>query len=105
MSAAFTPGPWFADGSVIRKRRAGVGSSMIARTQESFFMEVAGDCQANASLMAAAPELLAALIEMVAGDAEAIAEAEAIGVPFPSEMLATYIKACAAIAKATGGQP
>ena len=56
----------------------------------------------DARLIAAAPELLAALREMVAGDAEAIKEAEAIGIPFPDEMLGPYQRAVSAIAKATG---
>lgn len=60
---------------------------------------------ANARLIAAAPDLLEALREMVAGDTEAIEDAERIGIPFPDEMLATYNKACAAIAKATGERP
>lgn len=47
-------------------------------------------------------ELLKALREMVAGDAEAIAEADALGVPFPDEMLTAYRRAVAAIAKAGG---
>ena len=47
-------------------------------------------------------ELLEALREMVAGDAEAIAEADALGVPFPDEMLTSYRRAVAAIAKAGG---
>ena len=64
-----------------------------------------GEREANARLIAAAPELLEALREMVAGDAEAIEEAEALGVPFPDDMLNTYRRAVAAIAKATGGQP
>ena len=46
--------------------------------------------------------LLEALREMVAGDAEAIAEADALGVPFPDEMLTAYRRAVAAIAKAGG---
>ena len=61
--------------------------------------------RANARLIAAAPELLEALQEMVAGDAEAIEEAQALGVPFPEEMLATFKKARAAIARATGETP
>ena len=56
-------------------------------------------------LMAAAPDLLEALQEMVAGDAEAIEDAKRLGVPFPDEMLAAYHKARAAIARATGEQP
>ena len=47
-------------------------------------------------------ELLEALREMVAGDAEAIKEADALGVPFPDEMLTAYRRAVAAIAKAGG---
>ena len=47
-------------------------------------------------------ELLAVLREMVAGDAEAIKEADALGVPFPDEMLTAYRRAVAAIAKAEG---
>ena len=46
--------------------------------------------------------LLEALREMVAGDAEAIKEADALGVPFPDEMLTAYRRAVAAIAKAGG---
>lgn len=60
------------------------------------------ESEANARLIAAAPDLLEALKEMVAGDAEAIEEAQALGVPFPEEMLATFKKARAAIARATG---
>lgn len=45
-------------------------------------------------------ELLATLKDMVAGDAEAIAEAKALGVPFPEEMLTAYRRAVAVIAKA-----
>ena len=47
-------------------------------------------------------ELLGALREMVECDAEAIAEADALGVPFPDEMLTSYRRAVAAIAKAGG---
>ena len=57
---------------------------------------------ANARLIASAPDLLEALQEMVAGDAEAIEDAKRLGVPFPDEMLAAYHKARAAIARATG---
>ena len=60
---------------------------------------------ANMRLIAAAPDLLEALQEMVAGDAEAIEDAKRLGVPFPDEMLAAYHKARAAIARATGEQP
>lgn len=60
---------------------------------------------ANIRLIAAAPDLLKALQEMVAGDAEAIEDAKRLGVPFPDEMLAAYHEARAAIARATGEQP
>ena len=59
----------------------------------------------DARLVAAAPDLLEALQEMVAGDAEAIEDAKRLGVPFPDEMLAAYHKARAAIARATGELP
>lgn len=49
-------------------------------------------------------ELLEALREMVDGDAEAIAEADALGVPFPDEMLTAYRRAKAVIAKVEGGE-
>ena len=49
-------------------------------------------------------ELLEVLREMVAGDAEAIKEADALGVPFPDEMLTSYRRAVAAIAKAGGAE-
>ena len=70
-----------------------------------FFVNDEAEVAANARLFAAAPDLLEALREMVACDAEAIEDAERIGIPFPDEMLATYNKACAAIAKATGERP
>jgi hypothetical protein len=71
------------------------GSVAIIPLDESSF--------ANAKLISAAPELLAALIEMVKGDELAIQEAEEMGVPFPESMLASYRMAVAAIAKATNG--
>ena len=54
------------------------------------------------ALKAQRDELLAVLREMVAGDAEAIKEADALGVPFPDEMLTSYRRAVAAITKAEG---
>ena len=101
-----TPGPW------IPARKANCtscrhpailrdGGQVATATWQG--SEAATD--ANARLIAAAPELLEALQEMVAGDAEAIAEADALGVPFPGEMLTAYRRAVAAISKATGGAP
>lgn len=80
-------------------------------TEECFFIEGPGSdvhghmTLADAKLIAAAPELLAALQEMIDGDAQAIEEAKLMGVPFPAEMLSTYEKARAALAKATKGSP
>jgi len=62
------------------------------------------ETNANARLIAAAPDLLDALCEMIEGDEEAIMRAEALGIPFPEEMLGAYKKARAAIAKATGDE-
>ena len=97
-----TPGPWMPHhdkGRLYVETHRDDVICMVAKglgTQED---------QANANLIAAAPELLEALQEMVAGDAEAIAEADALGVPFPDEMLTAYRRAVAAIYKATGGTP
>jgi hypothetical protein len=78
----------------------------IAEKPDRFVLTEDGEEHiANAHLWAAAPELLAALQEMVAGDADAIEEAKTLGVPFPEELLTTYKKARAAIAKATGSAP
>ncbi len=105
MSTKHTPGPW-------RTEREGFSTVYVeARIDGGLIQEVAAcgpteagleQQEANASLIAAAPDLLEALKEMVAGDAEAIEEAQALGVPFPEEMLATFKKARAAIARATG---
>ena len=109
MSAAFTPGPWEAEKTCYEGRSSGAfvinartGKNKTTRAVAHIKRSTVSPMEANARLIAAAPEMLAALIEMVAGDAEAIARAEEIGLPFPPEMLTAYIKACAAIAKATG---
>ena len=111
----FTPGPW-----LLRTTPTSAGLCHIVsasgwrgafiygdgiRKGVDDALPKAQELAANARLIAAAPDLLEALREMVAGDAEAIEDAERIGIPFPDEMLATYNKACAAIAKATGEQP
>ncbi len=111
----FTPGPW-----LLRTTPTSAGLCHIVSAADWRGAFIYGDgirkgvddalpkaqeLAANARLIAAAPDLLEALREMVAGDAEAIEDAERIGIPFPDEMLATYNKACAAIAKATGEQP
>ena len=94
MSAQHTPGPWKIEGDNIY----GPNGQRIADVWSGYEDEI----HADARLIAAAPELLAALREMVAGDAEAIKEAEAIGIPFPDKMLDPYQRAVSAIAKATG---
>lgn len=105
MSTTHTAGPWKHEGdgyiTGIENDPANkcVGLVDIASV---YLRAVPGRHDANARLIAAAPELLEALQEMVAGDAEAIEEAQALGAPFPEEMLATFKKARAAIARATG---
>ena len=111
----FTPGPW-----LLRTTPTSAGLCHIVSAADWRGAFIYGDgirkgvddalpkaqeLAANARLIAAAPDLLEALREMVAGDAEAIEDAERIGIPFPDETLATYNKACAAIAKATGERP
>ena len=111
----FTPGPW-----LLRTTPTSAGLCHIVSAADWSGAFIYGDgirkgvddalpkaqeLAANARLIAAAPDLLEALREMVAGDAEAIEDAERIGIQFPDEMLATYNKACAAIAKATGERP
>lgn len=58
---------------------------------------------ANARLIAAAPELLAALQDMLERYAGDIDEAQALGTPFAEAALADYRRAQKAVAKATGG--
>ena len=97
----FTPGPWVLSksGSSERKNQAncisGSDGALIVYGQAN---------DSDARLISAAPDLLDALREMVAGDADAIKEAELFGFPFPDEMLGVYRKAVAAILKATGDQ-
>ena len=89
-------------GAHTAEHHAGSRKSYEARRSMEAFALLREELKAERALKA---ELLEALREMVAGDAEAIEDAERIGIPFPDEMLATYNKACAAIAKATGEQP
>lgn len=95
-----TPGPW-----LYREKNCAVYTASSTHPYGQFIFGFDQDDppeEADANLVIAAPDLLEALQEMVAGDAEAIEEAQALGVPFPEEMLATFKKARAAIAKATG---
>lgn len=115
MTTKHTPGPW-----LLRTTPTSAGLCHIVSAADWRGAFIYGDgirkgvddalpkaqeLAANARLIAAAPDLLEALQEMVAGDAEAIEDAKRLGVPFPDEMLAAYHKARAAIAKATGEQP
>ncbi len=94
-----TPGPW----KEHSHRQIGPDKGIVAEVWSAIGGDTAiQQADANARLIAAAPELLEALQEMVAGDAEAIEDAKRLGVPFPDEMLAAYHKARAAIARATG---
>ena len=101
MNAKHISGPWIAEDDQSIYAADGDGRRLIAECHAGHKEERA----ANARLIAAAPDLLEALQEMVAGDAEAIEDAKRLGVPFPDEMLAAYHKARAAIARATGEQP
>lgn len=59
---AYTPGPWFADGIFIETEGGIAGrhiATVASKTKES---------QANAVLLAAAPELLATLKRLAYGD-------------------------------------
>ena len=110
-----TPGPWAVyvqdDGdrihAVFSENQQGNGGIKAIAQEDSIAVPGLNhpDREANARLISAAPDLLAALVEMVAQDGEAIKDAKAFGNPFPPEMLATYNAARAAIAKATGDAP
>ena len=109
MTTKFTPGPWHVKPNSIGGPAVGPEEAVVADIRTYGGPHVGGQqhpqTAANARLIAAAPDLLEALQEMVAGDAEAIEDAKRLGVPFPDEMLAAYHKARAAIARATGEQP
>lgn len=57
----FTPGPWERDGLKIRVHGRGVICAVVARPQDGGTF----DCQENASLIAAAPEMYEALKEVL----------------------------------------
>lgn len=73
-----TPGPWSFNGRVIKRDYRHIGLSADAgetiaavtggKTSGPFFVEDDNECIANARLIAAAPDLLDALYEIVAGD-------------------------------------
>jgi hypothetical protein len=97
-----TPGPWSVRYDYVVQAKS-FDEGRLVPIAQPYGLRVDGiDLFANARLIAAAPDLLEALCEMIEGDEEAIMRAEALGIPFPEEMLGTYKKARAAIAKATG---
>lgn len=111
MSTKYTPAPWQVEGTTVyalehygwKKGEEQFCNRFTASVQRGQ-KENKDELLANAKLIAAAPEILEALQEMVNGDKEAIEEAELLGIPFPEPMLESYKKAVAAIAKALGSQ-
>lgn len=67
MKTAHTPGPWTSDTCYVRSALPEAGDADIARIYQPLGMKPATRV-ANAALIAAAPDLLAALKEIVAGD-------------------------------------
>ena len=104
-----TPGPW--TDKAIDESQWGVYDSRGWSVAQAHQIKVLSadikqaERTANARLIAAAPDLLEALMAMVEGDSEAIEDANMMGIPFPDEMLKQFKAARAAIAKATGVQP
>lgn len=111
MEMKFTPGPWRASAA-----SAVVGSLVTAQHKwpnvaAVMQREVIGECEANAHLIAAAPELLEALRKAETFIAEETDTRETSCLPGPTEDEEGYLgqahaalKACReAIAKATGG--
>lgn len=95
MSAKHTPGPWLVDGNVIRGDAQINGSVSVACVLDVAYPygRWAGEsAKANAKLISAAPDLLAALQSVLANslDSQGLADA--------------HKQARAAIAKATGGK-
>ena len=90
-----TPGPWEAVGNLVRSpmvQPQGLSKGVqIAECRDAYFLSHTEESKANARLIAAAPELLEALQEMVS-----LVE---MVIPFDGPQ---QRKARAAIAKATG---
>lgn len=85
-----TPGPWTTDGRVLRNA---AGNSIASSGNNRV---VTGDeLDASMTLAAAAPDLLAALVDLV----------PLIAAEYPLQADTWLADARAAIAKATGGQP
>ena len=88
MQSNHTPGPWYTMGAGVYTGSA--QNDNIAHIATAHFYGVPGDPMANARLIAAAPELLAALQLLVRGDGQ------------PDECARAMRAARAAIARATG---
>ena len=70
---AHTPGPWYAEGSdIVSAENVTVGVAIAGMTDEGYIAHA--EVQANANLMAASPEMLAAL--RIAEDALDYAQAQ-----------------------------
>ena len=95
MNAKHTPGPWEAVGNLVRSpmvQPQGLSKGVqIAECRDAYFLSHTEESKANARLIAAAPELLEALQEMVS-----LVE---MVIPFDGPQ---QRKARAAITKATG---
>lgn len=92
-----TPGPWYFDSEYIWSVPA---KRYVANPQtEDMEKRPWPECEANAHLIAAAPELLDAIKEYMSQFGQAL---EAHGIPFDPSQSAADAKARAAIAKAEG---
>ena len=95
-----TPGPWYAEGSDIGSaENITVGVAIAGRTDDGYISHA--QVQANANLMAAAPELLAALRRTVSLLQYASTDGGIHGCNF-DEWLEMQPECIAAIAKAEG---
>lgn len=96
MSAASTPGPWRVGSKYPADIYAARAGHAIARAVNA---QYEGECEANAHLIAAAPELLEACISMLAYDATDACDGVAMMLAYNDAI--TAVKT--AIAKATEG--
>lgn len=101
MSSKHTPGPWAyqEDSDVYTHIVRGPGNRFICQLAQTTSAEI----EANARLIAAAPELLDALIEAVACGMVPISSAKDGGASTHSRQVRCADMIRAAIAKATGG--
>lgn len=116
MTTKHTPGPWayarheqFGRTTFYVAQADGAGftphySDVASVVSETCAGEMLGIQEANARLIAAAPDLLEALIELTEEYINEI-ESEWSGTGSYKAMMSKADKARAAIAKATGGQP